>query len=71
MITELRIPAQIRTRGFIFTLGEIYIAVHNLDGDLMAILHVLSDNGHRIVRTQEEFEAEVAFWLNENLPHND
>lgn len=68
MITELRLPSAIETHGFIFTLREIYISVHNLDGDLLAILPVLNENGHRIVRTQEDFEAEVAFWLNENLP---
>jgi hypothetical protein len=66
MITELRIPYQVETDGFIFTLNDINITVQNLDGDLMAILPVLDENGHRIVRTQESFEIEIAFWLKEN-----
>jgi hypothetical protein len=43
------------------------MSVQNLDGDLLALLPLLDDNGHRVVRTQEQFETEVAFWLKENL----
>lgn len=67
MITEIRVPAQIETRGFIFTLASNAIWVRNLDGQLVSYVRVLDDNGHRIIRTQEDFETEVAFWLNENI----
>lgn len=67
MITELRIPTEIEVRGFIFTLASNAIWVHNLDGDLVSYVRVLDDNGHRIVRTQDEFEEQIDFWFQENL----
>lgn len=67
MITELRLPAQIEARGFIFTLKANGIWVENLDGQLVSYIRVLDDNGYRVVRTQEEFETQVDFWLNENI----
>ena len=69
MITELRVPSEIETRGFVFTLASNAIWVRNLDGDLVSYVRVLDENGHRIIRTQEDFETEVAFWLNDNVPH--
>jgi hypothetical protein len=67
MITELKIGHQVEVRGFIFTLQSLYITVHNLDGELMAILPILGDNGHRIVRSEEQFQTEVDFWIKDNL----
>ena len=67
MLTELNLGYQVETDGFIFTLFSVCIKVENLDGDLVAYLPVLDDNGHRIVRTQEQFETEIAFWLKDNL----
>jgi hypothetical protein len=66
MITELPLGYQIKKNGFVFTLREVYMSVHNMDGDIMAIMHVLDGNGHRIVRTEDEFQMEVDWWLNEN-----
>lgn len=67
MLTEIPLGTQVETDGFIFTLDSVCIRVENLDGDLIAYLPVLNENGHRIVRTQEQFETEIAFWIKENL----
>lgn len=66
MITELNLGYQVESDGFIFTLGSICISVESLDGDLVAYLPVLNDNGHRIVRTLEQLEIEIAFWLKDH-----
>lgn len=63
MITEIPLNSQIQSDGFVFTLTAVCIRVDNLDGELVAYLPVLDNNGHRIVRTQEEFETEAAFWI--------
>jgi len=67
MITELLVPATIESCGFVFILVSNAIWVHDQDGQLVSYIRVLDDNGHRVIRTQEDFETEVAFWLNENL----
>lgn len=61
----LEIGHEIKAEGFVFTLHPVYISVHNLDGDLMAILPVLDHNGYRVVRTEEQFQSQVDFWMNE------
>lgn len=67
MITELPVGYQLENSGFIFTLGTVYMSIQNLDGDLLALVSLLGDNGLRVVRSQEQFETEVAFWLKDNL----
>lgn len=67
MITQIPVGYQVEARGFVFELNEVYISVHNLDGDLMAILRVLDHNAHRVVHTAEEFQQQVDYWLSENL----
>lgn len=66
MITELKLGHAVEVDGFIFTLGPVSISVENLDGELVAMLPVLNDAGVRVVRNQEQFETEIAFWLKEN-----
>ena len=67
MITELKVGFQVEKRGFVFTLGAVYMSVQNLDGDLMAILSLMDDAGNRVVRNEEQFLNQIDFWLSENL----
>lgn len=67
MITELKVGFQVEKRGFVFTLGAVYMSVQNLDGDLMAILSLMDDSGNRVVRNEEQFLNQIDFWLSENL----
>jgi hypothetical protein len=67
MITELKVGHQVQTHGFIFTLDSVYMSVHNLDGELMAMISVLNDHGHRIVRSETQFQSQIDFWLADNL----
>jgi hypothetical protein len=67
MITELPVGYQIEKDGFIFTLTTNAIWVENLDGQLVSYIRVLDSNGHRIVRSEEQFQSEIDWWLKENL----
>lgn len=62
MLTELPVGYSITVDDVVFTLEKLCIRVEQ-GKQLLAILPVLNSNGIRVVRTQEEFETEVAFWL--------
>jgi hypothetical protein len=65
MITELPLGYNVEVDGFTFILGSICIRVEDDRGGVVAYIPVLNSDGIRIVRTQEQFETEVAFWLGE------
>lgn len=64
MITEIPVGYSVEVDDYKFTLQNLYITVEQ-NGTLLKIIPVLNSDGIRIVRTQEEFETEVAFWLGE------
>lgn len=62
MITEIPVGTTTIVNGYTFTLNKLTIDVSK--GTMVfAIIPILDQNGLRFVRTQEQFETQIAFWL--------
>ncbi len=62
MITEIPVGTSVIVNGYTFTLTRLTIDV-SAGTNVFASIPVLDSNGFRFVRTQEQFEIQIAFWL--------
>jgi len=62
MITEIPVGTSVIVNGYTFTLTRLTIDV-STGTKVFASIPVLDSNGLRCVRTQEQFEVQIAFWL--------
>lgn len=60
----LTVGYKVMLNGYTFTLNRYSIDV-SIGANVFAIIPVLDDNGLRSVRTQEQFETAITFWLHD------